>query len=351
MKGKVAVSIFAAAFALLLPLFAAKSTQRWDSAEKQAKNSLSDAPEEVQEKETDFETNYNFDFDLYTALEDSTVDVLMGDKTVTMDLEEYLLGVVAGEMPPTFEEDALKAQAVAARTYTLYKLLVSPSTNHEADVCTDPTCCKAYSDETTLREKWGDEYDANMAKIASAVWRTSGEYMIYNNEPVLAVFHSSSSGATENSENVWNQGLPYLVSVSSPETSDEVKNYITTTNITHEDFCDTFRAQYPDADFSSEPSGWICDIVRSDSGRINTVTIGGVTVKGTELRSVFSLRSTAVEIEVTDTDIVFTVSGYGHGVGMSQYGANIMAKEGKTYRDILSWYYTGVGFAKISEAF
>lgn len=343
MKGKLAVSILAAVFALLLPLFALRSIPLWDTAEKQEKSPLPDVPEVKAEEEKTF--------DLYSVLEDPTVDILMGDEIVTMELEEYLIGVVAGEMPPTFEEEALKAQAVAARTYALYKLLVSPSPNHDADICTDPTCCKAYSDENLLREKWGDEYDANMAKITSAVWSTSGEYLIYENQPVLAVFHSSSAGATENSENVWNQGLPYLVSVTSPETSEQVKNYITSTTVTHQEFCDTFKSKYPDADFTSSPTDWFKDIVYSDSGRINSVNVGGITIKGTELRSLLSLRSTAVDIEVTDTDIVFTASGYGHGVGMSQYGANVMAQEGKNYREILSWYYTGVGFAKISEAF
>ena len=282
-----------------------------------------------------------------TPVSGCDVNVLMGDETVVMDIEKYLVGVVAGEMPVTFEEEALKAHAAAARTYTLYKLWVEPSDNHDADVCTDPGCCKAYSDETMLREKWGDEFEANIAKIEMAVWETQGMYMVYDGEPVLAVFHSSSSGATENSGNVWNRDVPYLVSVLSPEGSDEVTNYITTTEVSYDEFKNTVLENYPEADFSSSEQDWVTDIVYSESGRINSAVIGGVEIPGTEIRSMFSLRSTAVSVAMGAKGVVFTVTGYGHGVGMSQYGANCLAKEGKTWQEILRWYYSGVDFASM----
>lgn len=274
-----------------------------------------------------------------------TVNVLLGDETVTMDLEEYLIGVVAGEMPVSFEEEALKAQAVAARTYTLYKLWVEPSVKHDADVCTDPNCCKAYSAEAELREKWGDDFEKNMTKIEMAVWNTQGVYMVYESEPILAVFHSSSSGATENSGNVWNRDLPYLVSVESPESGDEINNYVTTTEISYSEFKSIFTEEYPDAKFTEETEEWVKNIEYSESGRINSVVIGETEISGTELRSLYKLRSTAVSIAMGANGVVFTVTGYGHGVGMSQYGANCLAQQGKSWREILQWYYTGVDFA------
>ena len=275
------------------------------------------------------------------------VNVLMGDETVTMDIEEYLVGVVAGEMPVSFEVEALRAQAVAARTYTLHKLWVEPSANHDADVCTDPACCKAYADEESLRESWGGDFEINHAKIVAAVWETQGTYMVYDDEPVLAVFHSSSSGATENSGNVWNRDIPYLVSVTSPEDADEVKDYISTTEISYGEFKEIFLQKYPDAQFSDDTDTWITDIVYSESGRINSAVVGGVAVRGTEIRGLYGLRSTAVSVAMGAKGVVFTATGYGHGVGMSQYGANCMAQEGKTWQEILKWYYSGIEFSSL----
>lgn len=281
---------------------------------------------------------------------DMTISVLHGSESVTMLLEDYLIGVVAGEMPASFEPEALKAQAVAARTYTLYKLVVAPSPKHEENVCTDPACCKAYSDDDALREKWGDDYDKNMAKITAAVKETHGEYIVYDDLPILAVFHSSSQGATESSENVWSTALPYLSSVTSPEIGEEVTDFVTTVNISFEDFKDTVLAKYPNADFSGDPACWFMGAEYTQSGRLSVIRIGGVSIRGTELRSLFSLRSAAIKYSVNEHDIEFTVSGYGHGVGMSQYGANAMAKSGSDYHEILSWYYTDVGFENLYES-
>ena len=276
-----------------------------------------------------------------------TVKVFDGDDVLEMELETYITGVVAGEMPVSFEEEALKAQAVAARTYTLYRMWKEPAAEHEGDVCTDAACCKAFADEEALRAKWGEDFDKNMAKIRLSVWETEGIYMVYENEPVLAVFHSSSSGATENSGNVWNRNVPYLVSVASPEGEENVANYISTEEISYEAFEEIFTKEYPDARFSADKEGWITDIVYSESGRINTLCVGGVKIRGTQLRKIFGLRSTSVEIKFTETGLFFTVTGYGHGVGMSQYGANTMAQNGSGWREILCWYYSGIEFSTL----
>ncbi len=283
-----------------------------------------------------------------SAIDANTVIRLKHNGSVNdITMDEYLTGVVGAEMPASFETEALKAQAVAARTYTMYKMQVNPSANHpDADVCDDSACCKAYKSDDELKEKWGNSYSAYIQKVSNAVNSTDGEYLSYDNEPILAVFHSSSTGKTEACENVWGTSLPYLVSVDSMEDSENVPQYESMVTISHSNFKDTITKSYPDANFSGI---WITDTKYSDSGRLLTAKIGGITVTGTELRKLFELRSTGMEIEITDEDVVFTVTGYGHGVGMSQYGANAMAQDGSTYDEILAWYYTDTTLTSYKE--
>lgn len=282
--------------------------------------------------------------------ESKIVRLKRGDSIVELTMAEYLTGVVGAEMPAAFETEALKAQAVAARTYTMYKMQVAPSSNHpDADVCDDTACCKAYKDDDQLKEKWGVSYSAYIEKIKNVVNSTDGKYLSYENEPILAVFHSSSTGKTEDCENVWGSALPYLVSVDSMEDSESVPQYESVVTISPTNFRETIESSYPDADLSGDESTWITDTEYSESGRLLTAEIGGVTITGTELRKLFDLRSTGMEIEFTDDGVVFTVTGYGHGVGMSQYGANAMAQDGSTYDEILAWYYTDTVLTSYKE--
>ena len=267
-----------------------------------------------------------------------SISVLTDDGTVTMDMQEYLVGVVAAEMPASFQDEALKAQAVAARTYAMY--CAKGQKHGEAQVCTDYACCQAWQSDEALRQKWGGDYDTYSQKIRAAVEATAGQYLSYAGQPVFAAFHSSSAGATEDCGQVWNPS-PYLVSVSSPETAEDVPNYISTVECTPLDFRDTLLYAHPEADFTGEESGWIGEIRLDGSGRVASAVLGGVSMKGTELRQLFSLRSTAFQLEYTGESFRFTVTGYGHGVGMSQYGANVMARQGETYTGILAHYYPG----------
>ena len=267
-----------------------------------------------------------------------SISVLTDGGTVTMDMQEYLVGVVAAEMPASFQDEALKAQAVAARTYAMY--CAKGQKHGEAQVCTDYACCQAWQSEEALRQKWGGDYDTYSQKIRAAVEATAGQYLSYEGQPVFAAFHSSSAGATEDCGQVWNPS-PYLVSVSSPETAEDVPNYISTVECTPLDFRDTLLYAHPEADFTGEESGWIGEIRLDGSGRVASAVLGGVSMKGTELRQLFSLRSTAFQLEYTGESFRFTVTGYGHGVGMSQYGANVMARQGETYTGILAHYYPG----------
>jgi stage II sporulation protein D len=288
------------------------------------------------------------------AFADDRIDVrvLKDGEILTMTLGQYLIGVVSAEMPATFETEALKAQAVAARTETLYHMLLSTSSSHpNAHVCTDSTCCQAYKSDVELQEKWGGKFSEYISKITAAVRDTDGEYIDYGGQPIQAVFHSSSAGRTEESSAVWQESLPYLVSVDSPESEANVPDYISTVTVSAKDFKETVVSHYPNAVFSEDKSTWVTDITYTDSGRIATLKLGGITVTGPSLRSMFGLRSTAASIEVGEEDVTFKTTGYGHGVGMSQYGANTLALEGKGYRDILSWYYTGVSYGEESSFF
>jgi stage II sporulation protein D len=264
--------------------------------------------------------------------------VKRGIEIYDMALEEYLLGVLAAEMPASFEPEALKAQAVAARSYTLYCAWTGK--HKGAQVCTDYSCCQAWKSEEQMLEDWGENYEKNREKLSSAIEETAGEYLAYQGEAVFSAFHSSSAGRTEDCGAIWS-ALPYLVSVDSPEGEENVPGYISRVELSELDFRDTLLHACPEADFSGDAGRWIGEIILEDSGRVASVLLGGCLFTGTRLRELFSLRSTAFTLEYTDGIFVFTVTGYGHGVGMSQYGAKLMAAQGADYTAILAHYYPG----------
>lgn len=328
------LSIFALAFSIVMSV---SYPLELDSATGQTEHTAVSSSPTVS---TQMETERVYDDDAVS------VRISVEGSVMTLTMTQYLVGVVAAEMPAVFNMEALKAQAVASRTETLYHIRSTTSVNHpNADVCTDSSCCQAYQDESALRDKWGDAYSTYIAMFLDAVHATDGVYLSYNEEPIQAVFHSSSAGQTAASGEVWQNDLPYLVSVKSPETADTVPNYVSTVTVSLADFKDTVLKYYPDAAFPKDHSKWISGMTYTDSGRIDALTLGGVPVTGPVLRSMFGLRSTAAAIDVDDKNVVFTTTGYGHGVGMSQYGANTLAAEGKNYEEILAWYYTGVTFA------
>ena len=267
-----------------------------------------------------------------------TISVLVGDEPRELDMTDYLTGVVAAEMPASFEEEALRAQAVAARTYALY--CAAAHRHADAEVCVDSGCCQAWLDDAAMRERLGKDYDYYAAKLRRAVETTAGEYLTYEGAPAFAAFHSSSAGATEDSGRVWN-AVPYLVSVPSPESADTVPGYVSTVDVAPLDLRDSILSFCPDADFTGDAAAWVGEIRRDASGRVESAALGGRDIPGTKLRSLFALRSTAFELEYTGEVFRFTVTGFGHGVGMSQYGANVLAQSGADYREILAHYYPG----------
>lgn len=261
-----------------------------------------------------------------------TVQVLHTDsgEIKSENLEKYLEGVVASEMPASFHEEALRAQAVAARTYIFYNMKNNENEDHPgADVCTDSSHCKAWKSNETLISEMGKEWFSEyFPKIQKAVESTSGDLVIYENEPILAVFHSTGSGKTENANDVWGGFVPYLKSVESPGDLLSPK-YASTVSVPLSEFCQKLNIN----------SHEIRELKRSEGGAVISVNIGGSLFKGTEIRTIFELNSANFEIETLEDQIIFKVKGNGHGVGMSQYGANALAEEGKTYKEILQTYY------------
>ncbi len=263
-------------------------------------------------------------------------------------LDEYLLGVVSAEMPALFPEEALKAQAVAARTYTLKKLSSSPATEHNgAALCSSPAHCKAYRPISETAASWGESSGEYTEKIRNAVTSTDGEIILYDNEPISAVFHSTSSGKTENAKDVWGSEVAYLKSVKSPgeEASprfEEIKS------VSPDEFKEKFLSKYPETSFGDNPENWFSEISRSEAGGITAISVCGTKTSGSVIRSLLGLNSTNFTVTYRDGLFHFSTRGYGHGVGMSQYGAKAMAESGKTYTEILESYYTGVTFGKIS---
>ena len=261
-------------------------------------------------------------------------------KCVSMPFEEYITGVVCAEMPALFEVEAIKAQAVAARTYTVSKINANAndlSDIHKgAAICTSPAHCQAYLSKEEISKKWRDSADEFYDKIKSAVSGTKGEILTYQNEPIRAVFHSSNNGRTENASDVWGGDFPYLRSVESFG-EDLSPKYLTEYTVDYKVFCDTVKKEYPSADFSHFAN----EILRTEGGAVDTIEIFGVKIKGTKMRSMFMLKSANFDIKKDGDTVIFTVHGYGHGVGMSQYGAKYMASQGKNYAEILAAYYGG----------
>ncbi len=261
-------------------------------------------------------------------------------EVVELTMAEYLWGVVAAEMPASFEEEALKAQACAARTYTVTRQN-HPSDKHpDADICGDSTCCQAYIDRADAEARWGLNAQEYAGKIERAVAETDGLGILYNGQPIQALFFSSAAGKTVDAVEVWGNSVDYLKSVDSPE-GDEVPNYHTQASFSADEVKSLTLAAYPGADLSGEASGWFGKASRNDGGGVISIPLGGVTLTGSQVRSLFSLRSATFTVSYAEGTFTFDVTGYGHGVGMSQYGANAMAKEGSSFRDILTWYYTG----------
>ena len=271
------------------------------------------------------------------------------EKLETMDLETYTLAVLAGEMPASYEAEALKAQAVAARTYAYGKLSGKKCNRHGADVCTDSGHCQAYCDAKARAEKWGSNAVQNEQKLKEAVSQTAGLVILYDGKPIDALFHSTSGGQTEDVENVYSQALPYLRSVESAG-EESAPRYARTMQFTKKAFVQKLKAENAKVNCTEKKlEDQIGAIKRYDSGRVESIVIGGQTLSGRQMRAIFALDSTNFTVEVTDGAVLIHTKGYGHGVGMSQVGANAMARGNHSFEEILHHYYTGVTIAPVQN--
>jgi stage II sporulation protein D len=279
------------------------------------------------------------------ATPEPTIDIAVfrynDNKIETVDLEDYVIGVVASEMPAEFEEEALKAQALTARTYILRQLMYPSDIKlpEGADV-TDTVYHQVYRNLDDYKKLWGEDYEWKIAKIKQAVYATTGEILTYNDEPITASFFSTSNGYTVNSEDYWENAFPYLRSVASPWDVDSPR-YNNTITMSKNEFENNLGVKLP----SGNKIGTI--ISHTSGNRVGEVVIGGETFTGREVRQKLNLRSTDFTWQRKGNEITIKTKGYGHGVGMSQYGANGMALEGKSYKDIVNYYYQGVKISAI----
>ena len=279
---------------------------------------------------------------------ENTETILMLDtstgEVMELSMREYIIGAVCAEMPASFEEEALKAQAVAVHTYAVRQKLLE-SENPTSDLCgahlsNDSSRYQAYFTESQARQFYGTGFDQAYEKITAAADEVLPYILVYEDEPILAAFCSMSSGTTESAENVWGADVPYLVPAES--TADEnAPNFLEEKTFEAAELKTLLEDAFPDADFSQPVKNWLTAEDVSDSGTVLTANAGGTAVTGQEVRTALSLRSAAFEVEWNGDTCTITTKGYGHGVGMSQYGADAMAKTGADWQEILMHYYTG----------
>ncbi|NFN95704.1 stage II sporulation protein D [Clostridium botulinum] len=273
------------------------------------------------------------------------------DKLDEIDIEEYIIGVVASEMPANFDENALKAQAVAARTYYINKLNnhCKEASKSEGEIC-DTTHCQVYMDKDERMKKWSEkDGNKNWDKIKKAVKDTEGQVLVYDGKVLeYPQFFAISSGKTENAKDVFSNDIPYLKSTDSAgeEIAPKYKSFI---EVNLNDFIDKINKNYSNLNLSKDNIGSIMNIISyTEGGSVKELKIGDQIIKGTEFRNLFNLNSTNFSWTIKDNIIKIDCTGYGHGVGMSQWGANAMAKEGKKYDEILTHYYNGVEIKNIT---
>ena len=319
--------VFLLVFFLLPAFFTKKNVE--------AKVSSNDVSNENAEKKGEIE---NYDYKNYGSIK------LLHTKTGEVEeiaIDTYLVNVVSAEMPADFEIEALKAQAVVARTYTIYKIQNKKHDN--ADICDDSACCQAWVSKEERFARWEESVrESNWQKIEQAVNETKGKIITYQGKPINAFFHSNSGGKTEIPVNVWGgTGYPYLQVV---ETSgeDNYTQYNSEVVLSNEELLEKLKVNYSDISIDFNNNDDLKILEHTDSGRVKTVKFGNHNLSGTETRSLLGLRSTNFEIIKENGNIKFSVKGYGHGVGMSQTGANTLAKEGKSYEDIINYFYIGV---------
>ena len=320
MGNKGVILILLALILLVCPV-AAMGGERTDIAETQAQSDETQAADSSEN-------------DSILVLSSST------NKVSEIDLFEYVVGAVAAEMPATYHSQALKAQAVACYTYALKaRENDSDESLNGADISDSSDKHQGYLDKAARKEKWGDKYETYEKKIEEAVKEVFGKKLTFDGELITAAFHAISAGNTFSSAEVWGYEVEYLQSVTSA--GDKLSpDYSQTVAFTQEQFKKAVT-ELEGVKLSDDPKDWVGDIKKTDSGYAQSVEIGGKTFTGVQVRQALGLRSAAFEIKYEDENFHVTTNGYGHGVGMSQYGADYMARQGSTWEEILLHYYKG----------
>lgn len=266
-------------------------------------------------------------------------------QTVQLPLEDYVLGVVAAEMPAQYQVEALKCQAVAARTRAVYNSLAMSGsgchTHPDHDVCIDAACCQGYMDKRARYERWGDVAGLYENQLRQAVANTAGVILTWDSMPAEMLYHACSGGMTEDAAHVFSQAVPYLVSVKSPG-EETYSGYAVDIAMSCEEAADRLNDMFPECKLTTNDIPGLLRLQSTtESGRIKEILVGSVLMKGTQFRQALGLRSTLCTWDADNGIITFHTRGYGHGVGMSQAGAQAMALSGNSYRQILDHYYPG----------
>ncbi len=299
------------------------------------KDKLVDQVEQTDKQENTIKKNiYTFDRDYFNLYDKSS------GKIIKVNVSDYVVGAIAAEMPSTFHTEALTAQGIAALSYAIYnvqKQQQNPNPNLKgADFSVDVENRQGYATFDKIKEFYGDNWNYNWEKIKDAAQVAEKYILTYNNEPIAAAYHAISSGNTEKSENVWGEPLPYLTAVSS-SADILAKDYKTTVVISPEDIKE--KLAVADAKFLQDINTWFEVISRSDSGYVTEIRVGNKTISGLDFRNLLGLRSSCFSIERQGNNFMIIVCGYGHGVGLSQNGADYMARQGSSFEEILNHYY------------
>jgi len=272
-------------------------------------------------------------------------------KVERMSLEEYVIGAVAAEMPAEFSIEALKAQAIACRTYAARKIskkmLHGGYEKQKVYLCDDYSHCQAYIDINQMKQRWGKDFEKYYKKIYFSVMATKGEVLVYNGEIIDCLFHAASGGRTEDAKEVFGQSVPYLKSVVSrgeeacPKFSGEFY-------FPYDEFVKRLKNFYPDLKLDTRKiSSQVKVLQRTNTQRVKTIKVGNITMNGNEFRSIFGLYSTEFWVYPQARGIRIKTKGYGHGLGMSQWGANYLARQGRNYKEILFYYYKNVKICRV----
>lgn len=332
MKIYAVLSVILASFMLLFPVVTLSINTSTENSI-QSTSTLSQNGEDSNDTSEDAQ-NAN------SSQTDETINVLRvnSGKVTNVNTRDYIIGAVASEISPLSEKEAIKAQAVACYTYAKYKM------EKGSDISDSSETCQGYADKKELKEKWGGNFDLYYEKIESCVDEVLGQYMTYKGKTIIAPYHAISPGKTENASVVWKEDISYLKSVSAP--GDELCGEFDSTVTLSADEFKKRAEKLGSVDLSGDYTKWVGKIKTSKVGYVTEIAIGKKAFDASSVRSAFSLRSPYFTVSCKDGNIIFSVKGYGHGLGMSQYSADYMARQGSSYDEILKHFYKGIKIKK-----